>query len=233
MSEIVLVKPEDAELREEIAPVVKRAQELEVVDKSSHGVALQAYSTVNAMTRKVKDLFAEPKTAANAAHKAVCAAEKKLLAPLQEAKRLINGKCSDYEQEQKRQAEERRRKLEAEARKQRDDEIIDRASALEEAGDHAGAQVELANVILEPDPVVSVQPEVAKVEGLSSQTRWKAEVWDAVSLVKYVAENPTWIGVLMPNMPELNRLARSMRENMNIPGVKAVPDTIRVARNTG
>lgn len=232
MSEIVLVKPDDTAMRSEMAPVLTAAQELEVTNKISHADGQSLLAGVSRMGKRVVELFAEPKKAAHKAHRAVCEAEGKLLNPLKEARNLISRKCGEYEAEQRRIAEKKRRELEAQARKQEEDRRLAEAIAAEEAGDTATAEA-----ILEepppPAPVISVEPEVAKVDGVSSQTRWRAEVTDKVALIKHVAAHPEWATLLDPNMPNLNQMARGAREGLQIPGVRAVSETTKMVRETG
>ena len=228
MSNIVLVTPDETAVRGEIAPVVIMARDLAVTDVPSHESALSVIADITRAERKVVELFAEPKKAAHAAHKAITAAEGKLLNPLTEAKRLVNGKCSAYEAEQRRIAAEEARRLEAIAREAEETRRLNEAVALEDAGD-----VEDAEAVLNEAPapvVVHVAPAVATVEGVSTRTTWKAEVTDKAALVAYVTAHPEWLHLLDPNMPALNALARSAREGLSIPGVAAVAETSRAVR---
>jgi len=79
-------------------------------------------------------------------------------------------------------------------------------------------------------PVIHVAPQVAQVEGVSSMTRWSAEVTDLMELVKYVAAHPEWLSLLEPAMPNLNRLAVAQRQALSIPGVRAISRTVRATR---
>jgi hypothetical protein len=79
---------------------------------------------------------------------------------------------------------------------------------------------------LPPEPVaVFVAPSVPKIAGQSVSERWHAEVVDLLALVKAVAEGRAAITFLEPNMPALNKQAQSLKRAMNLPGVKAVPET--------
>ena len=80
-------------------------------------------------------------------------------------------------------------------------------------------------------PIVHVAPAVAKVEGVATTTRWRAEVTDLHALVRYVAEHKEWIGLIEAVMPALNSMARSQREALAIPGVVAVKETSLAVRS--
>ncbi len=88
------------------------------------------------------------------------------------------------------------------------------------SGESAEAEAILEETV--EAPVVRVEPRLANVDGVRTQRRYKAEVTDKMELIRYVATHPEWTGLLDPNMPALNGLARSQREALSIPGVKAV-----------
>lgn len=228
MPDIVLVQPDETAVRGEITPVVQEALGLVVCDVESHGIGLTLIAGITRAERKVAELFAEPKKAAHAAHRAVTAAENKLLAPLAEAKAVANLKCSAFEAEQQRIAQEATRAAEEEMRRRQDNERLQEALAAEAAGDKADAEA-ILNMPATP-VVVHVAPNVATVEGISTRTTWRAEVTDKAAMVAYVATNREWLNLLDPNMPALNALARSAREGLSIPGVRAVAETVRAVR---
>ncbi len=228
MADIVLHHPTTQPIAEEMAPLVRRAAERVVTDKAEHLVALATIQDLARAEKVVKEKFSDPKTKAHAAHKAICALEKELLMPLGVARRVVNGKAGAYEREQLEIAEKERRRLEAAAKKAEEERQLQDAITAEDEGDTERAEAILA----EPTtaPVIHVEPEVARVEGVSERVTWRAEVEDLLALVKYVARNPQWVGFLNPDMPNLNRVARSTREAMNIPGVRAVSETTRAVR---
>lgn len=202
-----------------------QAEEIEVSDKETHGTAQEFLKGCSTLERKITDLFAEPKRKAHEAHKSITKAEKELLEPVGRAKTIVTGKVDAYEGEQRRIAEEAERKLREEARKIEEDRKLAEAEAAEKDGEH-----EVADAILsEPVsvPVVKVQTETAKVEGVSQRANYKAEVTDLLALVKHVAAHPECVNLLMPNMPAINSMARAQKEAMKIPGVRVVKETIR------
>lgn len=67
-----------------------------------------------------------------------------------------------------------------------------------------------------------IAPDIPKAAGTSKREIWSAEVTDLMVLVKAVAEGAAPISVLDANMKVLNGLAKSLRAELNIPGVKAV-----------
>ena len=81
-------------------------------------------------------------------------------------------------------------------------------------------------------PVVQVKAEVAKVSGVITTKRWKAEVVNVEALIKFVAKNPKWAHLLKPDTAALNALARSQKAAMEIPGVLAVSEESKSVRTS-
>ena len=88
------------------------------------------------------------------------------------------------------------------------------------AREQAQAQIELAEVA--PMPVVAEAPKAA---GIGTRQTWKAEVTDLRALVLAAAEraqrgDDTLLAFLMPDTGALAGAARSMRNNLVVPGVR-------------
>lgn len=225
MNTITLSTPDTEQMQTQVIPFARDANGLAVVNQQSHAAGLSLIARIASVEREVVDLFAEPKRAAHAAHKAITEAEKKLLTPLQSARSLISGKCDTYEREQRRLAQAEQARLEREAREREEQKRLEDSVLAQEAGEADEAQAILESPVIVP--AVHVAPAVAEVEGVGTQTRWSAEVTNLHELIVFVAAHPEWVSLLEPSMPSLNRLAVTQRQNMNIPGVRAVPKTIR------
>lgn len=126
-------------------------------------------------------------------------------------------------------------KLRAEAREALDAGKVDDADALfsqaeqvETTGAEVAAQMDFAAQVMVPAPA-SEAPRLAS--GISTRSTWKAEVTDMLALVKFVAENPDWIGLLSANQSALNAAARAQKSALKIGGVKAVPVATMAARS--
>jgi hypothetical protein len=228
MDPIVIDRPDPGAVQLQSGSLIKQAEALAVTTQPAHRDALVLFSELKALENRVVSLFREPKSAAHKAHRAITNAEKQLLTPIKLARQVLSNKCDAYEEEQERIAAEEARKREEAARKAAEEAQLAEAQAAQDAGDMAQAEEILAEEI--PLPVVQPEPEVAKVDGVSTQTRWSAEVVDMLALVKHVAANPDLIELVAANQPALNRLAVSLRGGLKIPGVRAVSKTIRMAR---
>lgn len=71
--------------------------------------------------------------------------------------------------------------------------------------------------------VLPAEAEPVALAGISQRTTYEAEVVDLMELVKAVAAGQVQPEVLLPNTKVLNGLAKTMKEALRIPGVKAVP----------
>jgi hypothetical protein len=228
MPDIVISPPNTDPVASEYKPLVDQATALVVQSREQHKVGLEAFKGLGEMEKKIKDLFEPPKKAANGAHKSICAAERKLLGPVLDAKGIVGKKLEDYENEQYRISQEATRKAQEEARKAEEEKQLLDATEAQDAGDMVLAE-EIVSQPIEA-PVVTVAPQTASVDGVSAAKLWGAEVTDKMALIQYVAAHPEWESLLDANIPNLRRLAIAQHENLSIPGVKAVWKTSRRTR---
>lgn len=114
---------------------------------------------------------------------------------------------------QQRQREEAA-KREAEAQLALAEGDIETAVALQSEA----AELELSAELTTP----AIVAEPSKTDGISYKTTWTAEVTDIVALCQYIAQNPNQAHLVEPNISELRKLAIALKDQMNIPGVKAV-----------
>lgn len=227
-AEITIVQPDRAELAAEYSPLVAQAESVTVTCVEEHGAAQSYLADLARAKRRVEERLNPIIKSAHEAHRGLTALRGDLIKPLDAARRVVSSKLDVYEREQRRIADEQRRQAEEAARKAAEERQLQDAIAAEEAGDSAEAEAILDEQV--PEPVVAVPTQTAKVAGVTTQERWHAEVVDMIGLVRHVAENPEWIALLEPAMPQLNGLARSQRGAMRIPGVRAVAETVRAVR---
>ena len=69
-------------------------------------------------------------------------------------------------------------------------------------------------------PVVA--PTRSRVAGLSARVLWDAELTDIVALCRHIAENPEMCDLVQLNAQTARQMAGAMKQNLNIPGIKAV-----------
>jgi len=166
----------------------------------------------------------------NASLKLINAKYKEITNPVNAAIKVLNKKMVDYKLEQQRIAQEKER-IE---REEREAKVLEKAAELESQGkDEAAAEVvEAAEVASETTQTEASKSSVRSDYGATTTMtdKWSAEVVDIRILCKAVAEGKADIDCVLPNMPVLNKLAKSMKSDMNISGVTSVNNPILTSR---
>ena len=88
---------------------------------------------------------------------------------------------------------------------------------------------DLADTILDGPayvPTIVAPAKAVKVEGVSFRDNWKAEVYDLKALCKAIVEGKAPANVVEPSMTVLNGLARSLKGQLNYPGVRSFCEKI-------
>jgi hypothetical protein len=201
----------------------ERAKTTTVTDANSYVGAAGLLKTIAQLKKQIKDYNAPIKSKAKAALQAVVDAEKNLLEPLETAEGIIKAAIAKYDIEQKRlqfEAAERDRKREEEKR-----------LAIAVEAEQSGQTLEAVREILNT-PVASTKTIIpqAKVEGVFTRETWGAEVTDLRALCEAIAKGNASIESVLPNMPFLNDRARTYKDKLDIPGVKAIKKTSVTAR---
>ncbi len=80
-------------------------------------------------------------------------------------------------------------------------------------------------------PVVPIMTSVPTVKGVSSRGIWKAEVTDKLALVKFVAANPQYIDLIDPAPKELGAIAKALKDNARIDGVRIFEEKVLSSRS--
>lgn len=205
-----------------------RARALVITDGASYTQASELLRGIKGLRAEADGIFDPPIAAGLNAHRAAIAAKKKVVSPLDDAESIIKRSmvAFDDEQERLRRAEQRRQE-DIERRRIEDDRIA-LAAHMETEGKSFGddALVQEAHDLI-AQPIVPIIAPVIKatpvVTGQHFTTTWSARVTSLIDLVKFVAANPSHVGLLAANQPALNAQARSLKEHLKLPGVQPVP----------
>ena len=197
-------------------------REIAVTDQASYELAAGFAKSLKEKQKQVKDFFAEPKQKAYEAHKSISAKERELLAPLEEAERLVKNKMGAFmlaeqkrieaEEQRKREETERLTALAVEAEQAGDSELAAEATTL--------AALESVNVTYIPK---SARDSSGRVAGISSRKAWKFRIVDEAKVPR------EWLTV---NEAAIAGLARSFKDKptMTIPGIEFFPEVITSIR---
>lgn len=202
-----------------------RAQAIVVRDQESYDAAASLVVEIVTLERQIIEHHKPIKEAAFAAHRVACAAEKKLLDPIQQAKGIIKGAIGTWEREQERIRLEAQRKAEEEQRRIEEEERLNLAIEAEQAGacEETTQEILSTPVVVMPRPVVA--PTFQRAAGVSTSQRWKAECIDIRALCKAIAEGRVSSELVQPNMVALSAMARAMKATFNVAGCRAVTET--------
>lgn len=226
----------DTTIREQALSWPEKARAAAVTDPSSYQSAGELLLGIKALRKQIDATFDPIIADAHKAHKTAVDQKRQVEAPLTEAETILKRALVAYDQEQERLRREEQRRLEEAARQRAEAEALERAAALEREGREFGdaSCLEEAEAIVEqaltapPPPIAPVEKATPKVAGIAMRTDWSCQCVSLIELVKFVATHPQHVNLLQFNQTAGNQLARAMREQLRIPGVRAVP-TQRVA----
>ena len=202
-----------------VVPIIEKANAIMLQGSGDYREAAEFLKRVKETQKNIKDFFGPLKKKAHEAWKTICDREKSLVDPLNKAEQVTKTKMLNYQraEEEKRLAEERKLQAEAEAKAQREREkLIKQAEKLKtpELREQRLAEAEEIEA-----PVVKIEKEAPKVEGISTRKIWKAEVVNKVALIKASLENPMLIPFITVDQSALNKYAASTKGEIEIPGV--------------
>lgn len=231
-------------VQQEVMPIPDQAKIIVVKDQGSLRLANDFFLTIRALRKKIAAVFdpmekaaKEAKQKAEESRKTIVAEREKVEAPLILAEKYLNGQVTDYKREQDRirlEEEEKNRleaiKIEAERRQKEEDDRLAQAAELEAAGATEEAEALISEAIEEKGKPIEVYvqpPTTPKVElnGMAMVTTWHAEVVNLRELSLAVGQGRIPSAYVEANMPALNKQAISLKNEMRIPGVKAVSET--------
>jgi len=221
-------------VKKEVTPIPDQAKAIIVKDAQSLIKANEFFLNIKALRKKIADTFDPIIKKANETHKEAINQKKVIEAPLVVAEQYLNTQVTAYKREQDRirRDEEERLRLEAiriaaDQRQKDEDANLAKAAELEAAGAVEEAEALITETIEEKEKPLTVTvppPETPKVklEGATVVEYWHAEVTNFRELVKAVANGQADLDCLEPNITVLNGLARRLKKEMAVPGVKAV-----------
>lgn len=216
--------PEQETLDREVTLIVEIVDAIQIDSPEMYSLAGEELTNVKDKIKALNDQRLTITRPMDAAKKAVMALFKAPLDKLEKSEAALKRGMLAYAAEQQRIADEERRKAEeaAEAERQR---LQAQAAEAEQEGDVATAMTIAATaemVTAAPAPVA----EAPKAAGIATTTRWSAEVTDKLAYIKHVLESrPDLIDSIQIDMKMLNQQAISLKDKLNLPGIKAVATT--------
>jgi len=190
-----------------------QARAFAITDDDSYTRVAEFLKGIKALRAEIASTFDPHIKRAHEAHASLCAEKRHAEQAAVEAEQIVKGLMVEWKA-----AQETQRLLDTKRlTEQAVDQILGHAVAAEAAGD-----VEAVEDALASTPTVAVATATPKVEGVKFTERWSARVTNFAALVAHVATHPHLLGLLLPNTTALNLQARSLKRQLQIPGVEAV-----------
>jgi hypothetical protein len=205
----------------------EQARALTIADASGYARARELLLDIKALQHEVDAAFDPIITDANRAHKTACAQKRQAEAPLVEAETILKRGMSAYHVEQERLRQVEQRRLEEEARIAEEARRLEEAAALELEGhrtDNAELVADAHALIAQPitAPPVLAAKTTPKIAGISHRENWGATLLSLRALIRFVAAHPEYENLLSYNVAAGNALARSLKTNLKVDGLRAV-----------
>ena len=215
------------ELQESGGTFLEKAKELVIIGNDGYTYADELRQSGRAHKKKV-DTFMDPLiSVAHASHKGLTTAKNDLTGPAIEGIKILGTKMEVYDAEQKRIAEEERKRLEAEVNHQAkldaEEALLAEALEAEEAGDTRQAESlleEAKDPAIEPifvSPPARTTPKVST----SFRTTYKA---DRVNFDK----DKVPLAYMEINFSAVDNVLRSTKGAISIPGITILKDRVPV-----
>jgi len=152
-------------------------------------------------------------------HKSAIAARDALTKPLKAIGSHVRAECGRWDTAQREIARKAQAEADRIARKKADDEQLAEAERLEAEGHAAAAEAVLEVPVAAP--VAPVVPPAPKPAGISYRENWKAELVDFAAVPR---------DYLMVNWPEVNRVAKISKGEVEIPGFRIYSERTTAVR---
>lgn len=212
MTETAIIGPED--VKRLIPPLVLQAQNITIQDAETYEWACAFLQSIATREKQLDEVFDPTIEAAHKTHKAAIAAKKPFLEQLETAKKLIKEKLVAWSVEQERLRREAENLQAAELKRQADERAATEAAQLEAAGQPDLAEIVREHAATELAPVVVLESQVPRVEGITSRETWDFVIEDETKLPREY---------LMPDVKSIRSAVEHQKKLCRIPGVRAFP----------
>lgn len=230
MEQNIIETPDTTEIStraEDLIASVGRAVIDSPETENKGGDLLKMLKTIKAKAEEDRKTITGP---INAALKAINAKYKLVTVPVDGAIKDLNQKMVTYKMEVQRKIQEQER-IE---REKREAEALEKAAELEADGkDEAASElVEMAENASEKTQEAVKSQTVRSDHGATTTMtdKWSAQVVDLRALCQAIVDGKADVNCVMENQPHLNKLAKSMKDELKIPGVAAVNNPVLTSR---
>lgn len=219
------------ELETEAIAVRGQMEAVKITDQQTYDTAVEMLTTASNWLKNAREFFKGMKDPAYAAWKKICSNENLVCDPTETGIKQIKSEIVRWDAEQERERLAEQRRLEEVARKQAEDERLAEAIQMEAQGASQEVIAEVMEAPVVVREIVVAERTYEKSAAVIYRDNWGGSCDDLFKLVQFVAKNKQHLNLLSANGPALNQLAKALKENMQIPGCRAVNS--RVIANSG
>ena len=216
-------------MEEDTVAVLSQAEEFEIVTQEHYVLSADLLKEIKSKQKALDTLRRSMTRPLDDAKARIMDLFRPAAERLSQAEGALKGAMIDFTKEQERQRQEAERVARVAAEKEAE-RLRRRAEKAREKGKEEKAE-ELEEQA-EEVPVPIVPSQVPATAGVAFRTTWRAEVTNLKELVSACAKGKAPIALLQPNMTVLNAQARSLKKELQIPGVQAVSEEGVAARGS-
>lgn len=216
----LIISPEILEKTESALTVIDMAKNISIVSIDNYKLGQELMSDIKGRIKTLEEIRMGQTRPLDESKKKIMDFFRVPIQKLEDARAHLNNIMVNWVQEQETKRREEERKLQEAARKRAEEETLQAAIEAEAAGDKQEAE----SIIQEPVyvPPIRVISEVPKSKESHIRETWSAEGIDLMATVKAIAEGKAPVQSVQYDMTFLNGQARSYKQNLNIPGVRAI-----------
>jgi hypothetical protein len=183
-----------------------------IQDADQYQIAVELGRALRGIVNGINEYWKKTVKDAYDLHKSLVAKRAEALEAPKAAMDHLGSLVTDYDNAQRRIAEENSRRANEALRKQQEAEALERAASLEASGDTQGANQVLHEALEAPGAVVVAPVNIPETKGKSSRTNWS-----------FVIENAALIPreYLVPDTSKIGQVVRALKANHGIAGIKA------------
>ena len=221
---LVFEAPEAQTLMMEAQAARNTADLLVILDDQGLEIAK---NEMNAMTKQIKLLESKRKELTgplDQAKKGIMDLFREPVESYKESVKIIKAGIAEYLRQKERKAAEERAKAEAVAAAER--KALEEKVKAAECAEQAEAYQKAASLVV----AGPTKTQVKKVQGMSTQKRWRARVYNLSAFLAHAATHPELIDCVEIKQGSLERFISATGGTIAIPGVEAYQQTIVTSR---
>jgi hypothetical protein len=213
-------EPEITEIKVETQKYLAPISIFHVVDTESMSMADNTIKDINSRLKAIDEKLEPKKKVAYQAYKEWLSLIDELKAPLEQAKKYLQGEGKKYLEAEETKRREEEARLREEARKAEEERRISEAEQAEREGLIEEAEAILEEEIYVPPPIV--EKTIPKVDNRLFQKRWKGKGTDLMAAIRFISVNHQYKNLLTFDQTAINNLARSMKGKSPVPGIEFI-----------